>query len=162
MTREEIQRRVELDRLDARTRHLENRTAPLDLAEIDAAKARADGALTLWNEKASDPVPGESATEYRRRLLKQAQAHSPRYAGKDFSLTSYDALDTAETMVFGDVRQAAFDPSTVPPGQLRPVRERDQSGRLITKWVGASPTWMDVFMQPGARGILSRKIAGLE
>ena len=40
---------------------------------------------------------------------------------------------------------AAQDPSTVPPGELRVIRERDAAGRLITSWIGSDYVgpWLD-------------------
>ena len=162
MTREEIAQRVERDRLSGRAAYLEYRSGAPDPEKIEAAKARADAVLGLWNKTASEPVPGETEADYRRRLLRTIQENSPKFRDKDFSRASLDALDFAEQLVYADAREAAYDPATVPPGQLRAVRERDEAGRLVTRWVGTDPIWMSAFMQPGARGILSRKIAGLE
>ena len=162
MTREEIAQRVERDRLSGRAAYLEYRSAAPDPEKIEAAKARADAVLGLWSKAASAPIPGETEADYRRRLLRNVQEYAPKFKGNDFSRASLDALDFAEQLVYADARAAALDPSTVPPGQLRAVRERDEAGRLVTRFVGTSPIWMDAFTQPGARGTLNRKVAGLE
>ena len=160
MNRREIEVLVERDRIAADLARLEARTAgaatPEGAAEVDAIRARADSALQLWNETATDPVPGERPSEYGRRMLAQVQRHSPQWRHKDFSNTHRDALEVAEGLVYADARAAAYDPATVPAGQLRPVRERDAAGRLVTRWVGREPIWMDFFMSSGRIGTVNR------
>lgn len=156
MTQDEIDLRVaraklaaDIGRLDDRTRGPANGAA---VASLDAVHARADAVLGLWGERATDPVPWERVEEYRRRCLAHVQKHSPKWREKDFSRASFDALTVAEDLTYADARAAAFDPATVPPGTLRAVRERDEAGRLVTRWVGDNSAWMSVFAAPGRRG----------
>lgn len=157
----EIDLRVERERIAADIGRLDDRTrGPADgaaVGRLDAIRTRADAVLGLWGERATDPVPWERIEEYRRRCLAAVQKHSPAWKDKDFSRTYFDALDVAEDVVFADARAAAFDPATVPPGQLRAVRERDEAGRLVTRWVGDNGAWMSIFAAPGRRGRINER-----
>ena len=160
MNRAEIEARVARDRITADIGRLEARTAgPRDgaaVADMDDLRARADSVLGLWGETAPAPLGFEREGDYRRRVLAHVQKHAPRWQGKDFSRTHGDALGFAEEMIYADAARAAYDPATVPPGQLRAVRERDEVGRLVTRWIGREPIWMDFFMSSGRTGIVNR------
>ena len=160
MNRSEIEARVERDRLMADIGRLESRTAGpatgAGVAAIDDLRSRADSVLGLWGETAPAPLGFEREADYRRRVLAHVQKHAPAWRGKDFSRTHGDALDFAEETVYADAARAAYDPATVPAGQLRAVRERDEVGRLVTRWIGREPIWMDFFMSSGRTGIVNR------
>lgn len=165
MTRAEIEALVERDRLAADLARLDARTGGpatgAAVAAIDDLRARADSVLGLWGETASPPLATERPLDYRRRMLAAVQRHAPRWQNKDLSRTHGDALGFAEEMIYADARAAAYDPATVPAGTMRAVRERDAAGRLVTKWIGREPVWMDVFLSPGARGTVNKN-AGAE
>ena len=132
-----------------------------EVAAIDAARARADSVLGLWGDRASPPLDMESSREYRRRVLAAVQDRSPKHKGKTYS-TLGDALGIVEEQVYADAATAAEDPSTVPVGQMRVIRERDAAGRLITRWIGSDymgALW-DHFAMPGALGTINRNVAG--
>jgi hypothetical protein len=126
------------------------------VAELAAAKSRADDVLGLWGERASQPIGCEAPREYRRRLLKAVQSRSPRFKDKSPS-TWGDALGIVEDLMYSDAAAAARDPNTVPAGQMRAVRERDAAGRLITRYIGNDymAGYWDMFTQPGARCVLN-------
>jgi hypothetical protein len=152
--------RAGVDGMRDRLRLYDERFTGEEIAAQDAARVRADSVLNLWGAKASQPLPGEACRDYRRRLLRAVQEKSPKFRGKTLS-TGGDALDFVEEQIYADAATAAFDPSTVPPGQMRAIRQRDESGRLITSWIGndyMADCW-DAFTQAGARGSFNRNIA---
>ncbi len=149
--------RAAVDGSRDRIRQYDERFSGEEVAAIDAARARADGVLGLWGDRASPPLAQESSREYRRRVLAAVQDRSPKFKGKTLS-TLGDALDIVEEHVYADVATAAEDPSTVPPGQMRVIRERDAAGRLITRWIGSDymgALWNN-FTMSGAVGTINR------
>ncbi len=46
---------------------------------------------------------------------------------------------------------AVYAKETTPDGELRAVRERDESGRAVTKYYGDSKAWRAQFDAPGIR-----------
>ena len=153
---------MDIARLNYQMTQLGLRTAPLtgdEMAALAAAQHRADAALGLWGDKASAPVPGERPADYRRRVLAAVQARAPQFKDKDFAGTPSNVLDFIEQKVYADAASAARDPSTVPPGQLRAVQERDAVGRLVTKFYGDMGVWFNTFTTPGARGNVNRMMA---
>ena len=153
--------RVALDGAQDRLRAQDARYTGEAIAELDAARSRADGVLGLWGERASAPIAGESAREYRRRVLQTVQDKAPKFKGKAALSTWGDALDITEDLVYSDAATAAHDPNTVPVGQMRAIRERDAVGRLVTRYIGSEymPGIWDLFTSAGAHGSFNRKLA---
>ena len=91
---------------------------------------------------------GETDAQFRRRRLAAFQPHSDRW--RDVRLDNFKgaALDAVERQVLADAQRAARDPSTVPPGTLREIRERDVTGRTITRFIGDPETCWGVFKPP--------------
>jgi len=150
-----------IDRVRAQTRGVLDRVAPspAELAEIDAAFARADSIAGIVGVAASRPVAGETANAYRRRLIAAVQPHSAKFKAVDLSRLSPDLLRWAEQEIFADAVATARSGQNVPPGETRMIQWRDEAGRLITGYVGREYTmggcW-DVFTRPGARGSINR------
>jgi len=149
----------ELDRLRNQIAALERKvSAPMpesERAEIAAAMSRADAVERAWGRNDAAvlaAVPGESALDYRRRLVRQYQQYSPRWKGARVEAIGYDALGNVEADVYKDAAAAAQDPKNFRPGELRAIRERDTSGREITRWVGDSMSWRALFMSGGQVG----------
>ena len=149
----------ELDRLRNQIAALERKvSAPMpesERAEIAAAQSRADAVERAWGRNDAAvlaAVPGESALDYRRRLVRQYQQYSPRWKGARVEAIGYDALGNVEADVYKDAAAAAQDPKNFRPGELRAIRERDTSGREITRWVGDSMSWRALFMSGGQVG----------
>jgi len=150
---------TELDRLRSQIAALERKvSAPMpesERAEIAAAMSRADAVERAWGRNDAAvlaAVPGESALDYRRRLVRQYQQYSPRWKGARVEAIGYDALGNVEADVYKDAAAAAQDPKNFRPGELRAIRERDTSGREITRWVGDSMSWRALFMSGGQVG----------
>jgi len=152
----------ELDRLRNQIAALERKvSAPMpesERAEIAAAMSRADAVERAWGRNDAAvlaAVPGESALDYRRRLLRQYQQYSPRWKGARVEAMGYDAIGNVEQDVYKDAATAAQDPRNFKPGELRAIQERDAAGRLVTKWVGDSMSWRAPFMSGGQRGYIN-------
>jgi hypothetical protein len=100
---------------------------------------RADNALMPWDIRAPHPVLGEDIAKYRRDLAVMLKRQLPE--NHQLRKVQYRRLDDAMLSVFEPqllkaVRDAANDPSTVPPGQMRRVVEVDEGGTKIVKWIG--------------------------
>jgi hypothetical protein len=101
---------------------------------------RADTALSPWNIRAPAPVLGEDVAKYRRDLavkLKRLlpanhQLHKVQYRGLDDQ-----TLSVFEPQLFKAVRDAAHNPETVPPGEMRRVEAVDPGGTRYVKYIGA-------------------------
>ena len=114
---------------------------------------RADNALQLWNMRAPAPVLGQDVREYRRDLAVKLKKQLPenhklrkvQYRGLDDQ-----TLGVFEPQLFKAVRDAANDPSTVPPGEYRCVVEVNQGGTKIVNWIGPR-SFTDEFTRPGRR-----------
>lgn len=123
--------------------------------EIAAAQSRADAVECAFGRKHAAPlghVPGESALDYRRRLLRNYVQFSPKWRGARTEALGNDVIGAVEETVYADAVAAACDPASYPPGTLHPIRERDESGRMITRYVGDNFTWMQHFMTPSRLG----------
>ncbi|HUB48354.1 MAG TPA: hypothetical protein VMB73_25540 [Acetobacteraceae bacterium] len=126
-------------------------------AEIAAAMSRADAVERAWGRNDAavlGPVPGESALDYRRRLVRQYQQYSPRWKGARVEAIGYDALGNVEADVYKDAAAAAQDPKNFRPGELRAIKFRDEAGRECTKWVGDWHAAFGQFCTPGQVGYI--------
>ena len=151
--------------LNARLADAERRIAALtrepsasERDEISAAMTRADAVAALYGTTASRPVPGESATAYRKRLLQTFKAYSPRF--KDADMTRLDAatVPAIEHHVFADAEASARSGAAIPPGRLVAVTER-MDGRDVTKFLGDPLGWMAPFMLDGVVSTIARPAA---
>ena len=114
---------------------------------------RADEALMPWDIRAPAPVLGESFDSYRRNVavkLKQLLPKNHELRKVQFRRMDDYVLANFEPQLYKAVRDAAHDPSTVPPGQFRRVVEIDQGGTKMVKWIGQESFVKD-FTRPGRR-----------
>jgi hypothetical protein len=114
---------------------------------------RADNALAPWDIRAPAPVLGQDIDKYRRSLAVKLKRLLPE--NHDLRQVQYKRLDDATISVFEPqlyraVHDAANDPSTVPPGELRRVVEVDQGGTKITKFIGQR-SFVHDFTRPGRK-----------
>ena len=65
-----------------------------------------------------------------------------------------DALSIVEERVYQDAIDNAA--STVPPGQLRARRYKDEMGHMVTEYHGDPKAWMAPFMGPGVVACIKR------
>lgn len=134
--------RRKLDALDGRTRELTDE----ERNEISDAQMRCDSVAHAFGESAPRPLSGEGALAYRRRAVSKFQSHSSEW--KDASLSKLDSavFAIAERQIYADAEKAARRPAVAADAPLREVKKRDDAGRVITTFIGASPkSWMSDF-----------------
>jgi hypothetical protein len=123
--------------------------------EIARAQSRADAVERAFGRNDASclgHVPGETPLEYRRRLVRNFQQYSPKWKNARVEAMGYDTIGNIEDQVYQDAAQAARNPENYPPGTLHAIKERDESGREVTRWVGDNMAWMQFFMIPGRTG----------
>ena len=114
-----------------------------DYAAMADAQAKADTVYMAFGDSAPRPLNGEDLLAYRRRLAKGLQKHSPKV--KEINLSSIQdptAFGVLEDMVYSDAMAAALAPADLPQGQLREIKSRDTTGRVISQFVGQPRSWM--------------------
>ncbi len=144
-------------RLEAMEARISRPTPPAERDAIEAAKVRFDTVMAPLGVRAPDPTPGQTAEQYLRNRLRDAAEHSPRFSGEQFHGTSPAVLAEMEGRIYGDIQQTVRRKADGTPGALVEIRERDVSGRTITRYVGDPLTWMSPFMHRGASGSFNRK-----
>jgi hypothetical protein len=121
-------------------------------AKYADAQAKADSVFASFGKSASRPLQGESLVAYRKRLLRGLQAYSDTY--KDVNLLKEikgeKMLSIAEKQIFNDALQAAKSPTVFANDAEYEIKERDASGRTITKFKGGFG-WLDAFKVPAQR-----------
>lgn len=165
MEREEREKRADAARHDAQTAEVADlkrqlaaltaRFTPVSAEERNAlamAQSRADGIAGLFGQRASAPVPGETAVEYRRRLAGEFKQHSPKLKDKSLASLDADMLGMVEEQIYADAASAARSPDRAGIGVLIPIREPDETGRVITRYTGDNMAWMQFFMSPSRVG----------
>lgn len=135
-------------RRDARKDEDMNENMPIerhDSARRAASEfqARADKVFQAFGDSAPRYLSGESLIAYKQRLLSKMKKHSQTWAKTDiYRLRDPEAIAIAADQIFQDADAYARSPASVPQGYLREVRERDQSGREIVRFVGnAEDVW---------------------
>jgi hypothetical protein len=103
--------------------------------------------------RAPAPVLGEDITEYRQRLAILAKKQLP--VDHELRKVTYRRLDSAildnfEPQLLQAVQRAAYDPTSVPPGEFRRVTELDGNGNRIVKFIGPQSFVKDMG-RPGRR-----------
>ena len=105
----------------------------------------ADPVFQAFNDRAPAPLPGETPTQYKRRLGGKMQAHSPRWKDARLSAVSDEViLDGILDEVYADSMAAARRGADIPKGQLR-ARERSSGGHTIIEYDGDTESWMNSF-----------------
>lgn len=143
--RKDAAEKEEQDRKDAAAAEEQARKDAEEKERLDAAEsemkadcqARADNAYQSFGQRARAPMQGESAADYRKRLLKGLQQYSPEYKSVDISAI-HDAalLDIAERKIFSDATAYAKSGADIPGGQLRMISRKDEAGRTIREFKG--------------------------
>ena len=120
--------------------------------EFAKVQARADRVYSAWGKSAPKPMHGEELNNYRRRLLKPYQHHSPTFKKADLRVVAVEdsMFDHVEEEIWKAAFDAVRDPSTVPLGVLR-EEVSVRNGHTTTKFHGRPLSWMAPFMQPGKR-----------
>jgi hypothetical protein len=113
------------------------------LMELDARgrayQERADDALAPWGIRAQARRDGEPLGDYRRRLVDRLQKRLPeddQWYGKDLGYLEGDAFTNVENQIYAGAKQAAYQPDSAPPGEMREIVERDGNGNKLVRFVG--------------------------
>jgi hypothetical protein len=114
---------------------------------------RADSVLQPWDMRAPAPVLGQDIDTYRRDLdvkLKKLLPNNHELRKVQYQGLSNSALDALEPQLYAAVRQAAHNPSTVPPGEFRRVVEVGTDGLKTVSFIGQR-SFIHDFGRPGRR-----------
>jgi hypothetical protein len=114
---------------------------------------RYDDALSPWDMRAPAPVLGEPITEYRAKLAILAKKQLPpdhQLRKVQYRRMDTDIFDNFEPDLLQAVQRAAYDASSVPPGQFRKVTEVDSNGMKMVRWVGPE-SFVKQMTRPGRR-----------
>lgn len=106
--------------------------------ELATAQARFDTAYQAFGEHAGRPLQSESVQEYRLRMLRGLQEHSPTWKDSNLGVVAVDsaALNNAESMILAEARRTALDPSKLAEYEIRPMVRTDSTGRQVTEFFG--------------------------
>jgi hypothetical protein len=114
---------------------------------------RYDDALSPWDMRAPGPTLGEDITDYRAKLAILAKKQlPPDHAMRkvQYRRLDSDVFDNFEPQLLQAVRQAAYDPATVPPGEFRVVPQIDSNGMKINTFIGPE-SFVKAMGRPGRR-----------
>ena len=117
-----------------------------DRNALASAQSRADGIAGLFGSRALPPMPGEAPAAYRRRLAGNFKRHSEKFKDSRFDGMDDATFAAIEEIVYADAASAARSPSRGATGVLIPIREPDETGRMLTRWTGDSLAWRQHFM----------------
>lgn len=110
------------------------------------AQAKADSVYAALGKRAPAPLPGERIRQYRARLLRPLQQHSDTWRSVNIAEQPDKNLQVIEKQVFADAVAYADSGSHLPPDETHAISKRDESGRTITEFKGAS--FIRQFQQP--------------
>lgn len=136
-------------RLAARLAELEARIpaslSDAEMAAMSELQARADTVYAAFGDSAPRPLQGETTLAYRRRLAKGMQAHSSAWKDVDLSSLPENVISVAEAAIYADAMTAARNPAGLEADQLRELKSRDVTGRVVSTFVGEPRAWMQNF-----------------
>jgi len=113
------------------------------LAEI---QNQADKAATAWGKDARHPWDGEGIANYRRRVAREHQKHSPAWKDVDLGSLSGQSLRNATAQIFADSIRASEAQTSYGEEELREVRRRDPiSGQTRIEFYGSPSAWTNQF-----------------
>jgi hypothetical protein len=129
----------------------------LTIREIRTAarvyQARADSVFEKWGFRAPAPVIGEDPEDYRRDLCVKAKRQLPYdHELRKIKLWQMpkDVFEVFEPQVYDACAEAAKRPDSVPPGEMRMLKTKDQNGQEIITWIG-NESFVKDMGRPGRR-----------
>ncbi|MDN0028651.1 NUDIX domain-containing protein [Serratia marcescens] len=149
----------ELARIRADMEELKNRV-PQEVSdeernEIADTQCKADSVFASFGERAPQPMAGERAMPYRRRIMTRLQKYSTDYKEVDLhAIADSQLLTIAEKKIYADA-QASAASSLEPGAGLREVVRTDATGRRISNFIGNPSACWAPFQA------VSRKLAGI-
>jgi hypothetical protein len=152
--------KARFEKMESIIANLTRETPASERSALANAQARADSVAVMFADRAPPPIGGETSLDYRKRMLRRFQAHSPRF--KETRFDSYDeaSVSTVEDVIYHDAINRAREPGDTRPGQLMAFEERDRAGRTITKYSGDILGFMAPFMTGATTGTINRKPNG--
>ena len=148
--------RAQIDRLQRQVSALQSPVSEVERDALTKAQHRVDSVAPLVGMGIAPPRLGESSHAYRLRAASALANFSPELKGSRFDSVDPAALGALEEKIFADCATTARG-GQASPGKLTEVKERDPSGRLITKYFGDPMVWMAPFMSQGHSGRINRK-----
>ena len=113
-----------------------------ELMQVQSAarmfQERYDSALGPWDRRAPSPTLGQTVEDYRKETLVKMKKLLPDNHKLRISIRRLDAdtLNILDPQICRAVRDEAYNPNTVPPGELRRVVETDGNGAKMVRWIG--------------------------
>jgi hypothetical protein len=135
---ENLARLREMQQVDVRERYEDRQR---NIAVLAADQAAVDHALELWGRQAPSPQVYETRGEYQRRCARQHLVPflppGAELKGVPFSRATEEAgaLRVLWPRLLREVRDAVWNPDTVPHGQFREVKQKE-GGRERSEFVG--------------------------
>lgn len=121
-----------------------------DHRSLISAQAKYDQVYQAFGDSAPRFLDGETLGNYRRRLAADLKKHSKQWKAIDVATVADEAtFDNIEAQVLSDSMVVAMNPTDIPAGVLREIKQRDKTGREISTFYGRSSDWMKTFS--GAR-----------
>lgn len=114
-------------------------------AAMADAQTKCDALANAFGDHAPTPMRHETSLNYRRRAAKKYQAHSVLWKDEDLRALPPSVFTIAEQAIYADAMTAARNPRSAPDGELREVKRRDSTGRMISEFFGSPRAWMDEF-----------------
>ncbi|CAN2533393.1 hypothetical+protein [Methylocapsa aurea] len=133
--------RDELNALERQVSREMREQGPLIEAEESAMadyQARADETYAALGKRAPAPLPGERLRQYRGRLLKPLQQYSETWRHVALGEQPDKNLQVIEKQIFADAVAYADSGSHLAPDETHAISKKDDSGRTITEFKGAS------------------------
>jgi 8-oxo-dGTP pyrophosphatase MutT (NUDIX family) len=115
------------------------------------AQARCDSVAQVFGRRAPRMLNGETLLAYRKRMAKDYKTHSQTWKDVDLASLPESAFAPIEKFIYADALNAGMNPASAPPGMLREIRRTDQTGRVISTFVGVPDAWLCEFKQQKMR-----------
>jgi hypothetical protein len=131
---------------------LERRNAPMpagmrdELSRVQARYDAVDREFGLGAPEAVAPLLYETGHQYRQRRLAGIIKYSDACKHVRADMLGEESIGPIEERAIADAVAAARDDANFKPFEIRSIKERDPSGREITRWVGDSLAWRQHFM----------------
>lgn len=117
-----------------------------DYSAMADAQARADSVYSLHSKSAPRPLDGEDLAGYRRRIANDLKQHSANWKKVNINvLGDTEAFAVAESQIYADAEAVGRNPPAPAEDYLREIRTKDDTGRVITEFVGRPSAWMGSF-----------------
>jgi transposase InsO family protein len=145
MTKENAEMKLRLARLEGMLKTMTTETPAAERDALARAQTRADSVAAMFGDRAPPPIAGETSLDYRRRMLKRFQKHSPTFAKTRFDALDLSIVESVEDRVYADAHESAKQPGDAVSGVLIPVVTRE-GGRDVTRFHGDIGAFLDPFV----------------